>query len=197
MGGSRRQIMLDKTKNLVGTALLTALVIVLQCLSLVIPPIGPFRISLVLIPIVVGAAMYGYKAGAWLGAVFGVVVVMTDAGAFLAVNVIGTVITCILKGALAGLCAGLVYKLIENKNRLIAVIAAALVTPVVNTGIFLLGCSVFFMDTINEWAAGAGYASAGAFMIYGLVGVNFLIEIGVNIILNPVIVRILNIVKKS
>ena len=189
--------MLDKTKNLVGTALLTALVIVLQCLSLVIPPIGPFRISLVLIPIVVGAAMYGYKAGAWRGAVFGVVVVMTDAGAFLAVNVIGTVITCILKGALAGLCAGLVYKLIENKNRLIAVIAAALVTPVVNTGIFLLGCSVFFMDTINEWAAGAGYASAGAFMIYGLVGVNFLIEIGVNIILNPVIVRILNIVKKS
>ncbi|MBE6839071.1 MAG: ECF transporter S component [Ruminococcus sp.] len=197
MGGSRRQIMLDKTKNLVGTALLTALVIVLQCLSLVIPPIGPFRISLVLIPIVVGAAMYGYKAGAWLGAVFGVVVVMTDAGAFLAVNVIGTVITCILKGALAGLCAGLVYKLIENKNRLIAVIAAALITPVVNTGIFLLGCSVFFMDTINEWAAGAGYASAGAFMIYGLVGVNFLIEIGVNIVLNPVIVRILNIVKKS
>jgi len=189
--------MLDKTKNLVGTALLTALVIVLQCLSLVIPPIGPFRISLVLIPIVVGAAMYGYKAGAWLGAVFGVVVVMTDAGAFLAVNVIGTVITCILKGALAGLCAGLVYKLIENKNRLIAVIAAALITPVVNTGIFLLGCSVFFMDTINEWAAGAGYASAGAFMIYGLVGVNFLIEIGVNIVLNPVIVRILNIVKKS
>lgn len=188
--------MTKNTKTLVGTALLTALVIVLQMLSLVIPPIGPFRISLVLIPIVVGAAMYGYKAGAWLGFVFGIVVVLTDAGAFLAVNVIGTVITCLLKGAVAGLVAGIVYSLIEKKNRTVAVIVAALVTPVVNTGIFLLGCSVFFMDTINQWAAGAGYASAGAFMIGGLVGFNFLIEMAVNIILNPVIIRVLDIVKK-
>ncbi len=188
--------MTKNTKTLVGTALLTALVIVLQMLSLVIPPIGPFRISLVLIPIVVGAAMYGYKAGAWLGFVFGVVVVLTDAGAFLAVNVIGTVITCLLKGAVAGLVAGIVYSLIEKKNRTVAVIAAAIVTPIINTGIFLLGCSVFFMDTINQWAAGAGYESAGAFMIGGLVGFNFLIEMAVNIILNPVIIRILDIVKK-
>ncbi len=188
--------MTKNTKTLVGTALLTALVIVLQMLSLVIPPIGPFRISLVLIPIVIGAAMYGYKAGAWLGFVFGIVVVLTDAGAFLAVNVIGTVITCLLKGAVAGLVAGIVYSLIEKKNRTVAVIVAALVTPVVNTGIFLLGCSVFFMDTINQWAAGAGYASAGAFMIGGLVGFNFLIEMAVNIILNPVIIRVLDIVKK-
>ncbi len=188
--------MTKNTKTLVGTALLTALVIVLQMLSLVIPPIGPFRISLVLIPIVIGAAMYGYKAGAWLGFVFGVVVVLTDAGAFLAVNVIGTVITCLLKGAVAGLVAGIVYSLIEKKNRTVAVIAAAIVTPIINTGIFLLGCSVFFMDTINQWAAGAGYESAGAFMIGGLVGFNFLIEMAVNIILNPVIIRILDIVKK-
>jgi len=185
-----------KTKNLVGTALLTAVVVVLQALSLVIPPIGPFRISLVLIPIVVGAAVYGYKAGAWLGAVFGAVVLCTDAAAFLAVSIPGTVITVLLKGTLAGLGAGLVYTLIEKKNRLVAAIAAAIVTPLINTGLFLLGCSVFFMDTINEWAAGAGYESAGAFMIYGLVGANFLIEMGVNIVLNPVIIRILNIVKK-
>lgn len=188
--------MTKNTKSLVGTALLTALVIVLQMLSLVIPPIGPFRISLVLIPIVVGAAMYGYKAGAWLGFVFGVIVLLTDAGAFLAVNVIGTIITCILKGAMAGLVAGIVYSLIEKKNRIVAVVAAAIVTPVVNTGIFLLGCSIFFMDTINQWAEGAGYASAGAFMIGGLVGFNFLVEMAVNIILNPVIIRILDIVKK-
>ncbi len=185
-----------KTKNLVGTALLTAVVVVLQALSLVIPPIGPFRISLVLIPIVVGAAVYGYKAGAWLGAVFGAVVLCTDAAAFLAVSIPGTVITVLLKGTLAGLGAGLVYTLIEKKNRLVAAIAAAIVTPLINTGLFLLGCSVFFMDTINEWAAGAGYESAGAFMIYGLVGANFLIEMGVNIVLNPVIIRILDIVKK-
>ena len=188
--------MTKNTKTLVGTALLTALVVVLQALSLVIPPIGPFRISLVLIPIVVGAAMYGYKAGAWLGAVFGVVVLLTDAGAFLAINVIGTIVTCVLKGAVAGLMAGIVYSLVEKKNRTVAVIVAAIVTPIVNTGLFLLGCSIFFMDTITQWAAGAGFESAGAYMIGGLVGFNFLIEMAVNIVLNPVIIRILDIVKK-
>lgn len=188
--------MTKNTKTLVGTALLTALVIVLQMLSLVIPPIGPFRISLVLIPIVVGAAMYGYKAGAWLGAVFGVVVLLTDAGAFLAINIPGTIVTCVLKGAVAGLMAGIVYSLVEKKNRTLAVIAAAIVTPIVNTGLFLLGCSVFFMDTITQWAEGAGFESVGAYMIGGLVGFNFLIEMAVNIVLNPVIIRILDIVKK-
>ena len=149
-----------------------------------------------LIPIVVGAALYGIKAGAWLGFVFGVVVTATDAGAFLAINVPGTVATCILKGMLAGLAAGLVYKLLENKNRWAAVISAAVVAPVVNTGIFLLGCRIFFFPTINEWAAGAGFESAGQYMIFGLVGLNFVVEAVINIALSSIIVRVLNIIKK-
>lgn len=187
--------MKEKTKVLVGTGILTAVVVVLQALVSGIR-FGPFSITFVLIPIVVGAALYGFKSGAWLGFVFGAVVLATDAGAFLAVSVPGTVITCILKGVLAGLAAGLVYKLLEEKNRYAAVIAAALVCPVVNTGIFLLGCSVFFMDTISEWAAGAGFESAGAYMILGMVGLNFVVETVVNIVLSSVIVRILNIIKK-
>lgn len=187
--------MKEKTRALVGTGILTAIVIVLQAMVSAIR-FGPFSITLVLIPIVVGAALYGFKSGAWLGAVFGGVVLATDAGAFLAISVPGTVITCVMKGLLAGLAAGLVYKLLEEKNRFAAVVTAALVCPVVNTGMFLLGCSVFFMDTISEWAAGAGFESAGAYMIFGMVGVNFLIETVVNVVLSSVIVRILNIVKK-
>ena len=79
----------EKTKTLVGTGILTAIVIVLQALAIGIK-FGPFSITLVLIPIVVGAALYGYKAGAWLGLGCGVVVLCTDAGAFLAVNIPGT-----------------------------------------------------------------------------------------------------------
>lgn len=184
-----------KTRTLVGTGILTAIVIVLQSMALAIR-FGTFSITLVLIPIVVGAALYGIKAGAWLGFVFGVVVTATDAGAFLAINVPGTVATCILKGMLAGLAAGLVYKLFENKNRWVAVISAAVVAPVVNTGIFLLGCRIFFFPTINEWATNFGYASAGKYMIFGLVGGNFLVEAAVNIALSSVIVRVLNIIKK-
>jgi len=186
----------NKTKTIVGLGLLTALVIVLQALAIGIR-FGIFNITLVLIPIIVGAALYGYKAGAWLGFVFGLVVLCTDAGAFLAVNVPGTIITCILKGACAGLAAGFVYKLLEEKNTILAVFVAAVVAPVVNTGLFLVGCRLFFYETIKGWAEGAGFASAGAFMIGGLVGVNFLVELAINLVLSMVIVRIILIGKRS
>ena len=187
--------MSNTTKKIVGVGLFTAIVVVLQVLAVVIRPMVVFNISLVLVPIVVGAAMYGYKAGAWLGFVFGVVVLLTDASAFLAVNIPGTIITCILKGALAGLVAGLVYLALEKKNQIAAVFVSAIVCPIVNTGVFLLGCRIFFMDTINTWSAAAGYESAGAYMIVALVGVNFLIEMAINIVLSPVIVKIISIGK--
>lgn len=182
----------NKTKTMVGVGMLTALVVVLQALAVGIR-FGVFNITLVLVPIVVGAALFGRWAGAWLGFVFGVVVLFTDAGAFLAVSIPGTIVTCILKGAAAGFLAGLVYKLLEKKGTLPAVITAGVVTPVVNTGIFLIGCRLFFYDTIKAWAEGAGFASAGAFMIFGLVGVNFLVELAVNLVLSSAIVSIIRI----
>ncbi|MBQ1504373.1 MAG: ECF transporter S component [Oscillospiraceae bacterium] len=186
----------QKTRTLVGVALFTAIVVVLQLLGSFIK-FGPFSISLVLIPIVVGAAVYGAWAGAWLGFVFSVVVLITDAGAFLAVSVIGTVVTVILKGTLAGLLAGLVYKALANKNQYLAVLVAAFVCPVVNTGIFLLGCLVFFMPTISGWAESMGFPSAGNYMIYGMVGINFLAELVTNLVFSPLIVRIIKLGQKE
>lgn len=186
-----------KTRKLAGIAIFTAIVIVLQLLGSFIR-FGPFSISLVLIPIVVGAAMYGVAAGAWLGFIFGLIVLLSgDAAAFLGVNAIGTIITVIAKGTLAGLCAGLVYRALEKTNTYVAVIASAVVCPVVNTGVFLLGCLIFFMDTITGWATEAGFASAGTYMIVGLVGLNFVFELLVNVVLSPVIVRIIAIGKKG
>lgn len=185
----------EKTRMLAFMGILTAIVIVLQAMAIGIR-FGTFSITLVLVPIVVGAAMYGWKAGAWLGLVFGIVVLLTDAGAFLAVSVPGTILTCILKGVLAGVAAAAVYKLLEKRNAWIAILAAAIVCPIVNTGVFLLGCVIFFYDTICEWAAGFGYESAGAYMIMGLVGLNFLVEMAINLCLSTVIVRILSIVRK-
>lgn len=187
----------QKTKKLVGVGLLTAIVVVLQALAVVIRPTGLFNISLVLVPIVVGAALYGYKAGAWLGFVFSMVVLFTDTAAFMAISVPGTIITVLVKGTVAGLVAGLVYLALAKKNRYVAVVAAAIACPVTNTGLFLVGCVLFFMDTINQWATASDFASAGAYMIGALVGVNFLIELGVNIVLSSAIVRIIHIGKRS
>ena len=185
----------QQTQKLVLGAVLTALVVVLQLLGTFVR-FGPFAISLVLIPIVIGAATCGYKIGAWLGFVFGVVVLLSgDATAFFAINVPGTLITVLLKGTLCGLISGLVYKALEKYNRYIAVIAAAVVCPIVNTGIFLIGCSVFFLDTIAEWGAGAGFTNTASYMFLGLAGGNFIVELIANIILAPIISTIIKLNK--
>ena len=186
-----------KTKTLTGMALFTAIVIVLQLLGSFIR-FGPFSISLVLIPIVVGAAMYGAAAGAWLGFVFGLAVLLSgDAAAFMAVSPLGTIITVLAKGSLAGLCAGLVYSLLEKKNRYAAVIAAAVVCPVVNTGLFLLGCVVFFLETVRGWGQSMGFENVGTYMIVGLVGLNFLVEMSMDIVLSPLVLRLIRIGKNE
>ena len=199
------------TRKLTGLALLTAVVVILQFLGAFIR-FGPFSISLVLIPIVVGAALYGVLAGAWLGFVFGLVVLLSgDAAAFLVISPIGTVLVVLLKGALAGLCAGAVYRALSRVDAQIvlkvkgkekwgvelAVIVAAIVAPVVNTGIFLLGCLVFFLPTVTEWGQAMGFESVGKYMILGLVGGNFLFELLFNVILSPVIVRLIRLGKKD
>lgn len=185
-------------KKLAGLGLFTAIVVVLQFLGSFIH-LGPFSISLVLIPMVVGAAVYGYRSGAWLGLVFGLVVLLSgDAGAFLTVSPLGTIVTVLAKGTLAGLCAGLVYELFSKKNTYLAVVAAAVVCPVVNTGIFLLGCRLFFMSIVSGWAEAAGFGgNAAGYMFLVLAGGNFLFELLFNVVLSPVIVRIINIGKKK
>ena len=187
----------EKIHKMVGTGVLTAVVIVVYLLTMGIS-VGPFNITFALIPIVVGAALYGWATGGWLGLVFGAMVLFTGgANAFLVINVPGTIITVLVKGAAAGLVPGLIYSVLEKKNRWAATICAAAAAPIVNTGIFLLGCLAFFMGTINEWAAGAGIENAGVYMVTVFVGVNFLVELGANLLLSSVIVRIVDIVKNK
>lgn len=183
------------TQTLALGAMLTALVIVLQLLGSFIR-FGMFSISLVLIPIVVGAAMCGPAISAWLGLVFGVAVLLSgDAAAFLAVSVPGTILTVLAKGVLCGLAAGFTYQWLSKKNIYLGVFAAAIVCPLVNTGVFLLGCLVFFLPTITAWAGGNDQ-TLWQYILFGLVGGNFLFELGFNLVLSPIIVRLLRISKR-
>lgn len=183
---------MKNTKTLVMCALLTAIVVVLQYLGTFVR-FGPFAVSLVLVPIVIGAAVCGRGIGAWLGFVFGVVVLMTDSAAFMAVNAAGTVATVLVKGIAAGFVAGLVYEIFAKKNVYLAVVLAALVCPIVNTGVFLIGCRLFFMEALNSWGAAAGFAFVGEYIITGIVGINFVAEMVINMVLAPIIVRLIRI----
>lgn len=182
-----------KTQKIVGIGLFTAIVVALQLLAASIK-FGPFSITLVLAPIVIGAALYGIGAGAWLGAAFGVSVLISgDAAAFMTINPAGTVITVLLKGMLAGLVAGLIYRALEKTNKTVAVVLAGIACPIVNTGIFLAGCYLFF----QEWLVSVFGTTGFATVVTGLVSVNFAVELGINMVLASVIVRIIDIGKKQ
>ncbi len=183
------------TRTMVTGAVLTALVVILQYMGSFVK-FGPFSISLVLIPIVIGTATCGRNVGAWLGLVFGIVVLASgDAGLFLTINAPGTILTVLLKGIACGYVAGLAYEAsikLFGGNTYLGAIVSAIVCPLVNTGIFLIGCGLFFMDAITQWAGG----DVAHYIIFGLVGGNFLFELVINIIFSPIIVRILKAVKE-
>ncbi|MBR5011075.1 MAG: hypothetical protein IKY12_00805 [Clostridia bacterium] len=110
----------QKTRRLVGIAALAAIIIILQTSVLI--PLGPFFITLTLVPLIIGAILYGPVAGASLGAIFGVVVaiqVVTGAQGVIAFTMfeflpVITLALCIIKGAVAGWVAGLIHKLLTS-----------------------------------------------------------------------------------
>ncbi|MBQ2252804.1 MAG: ECF transporter S component [Clostridia bacterium] len=187
----------QSVKKMVLGAILCALVIVLQLMGQFIH-FGPFSISLVLLPIVLGAALCGPLTAAFLGGVFGMVVLFQpDTAAFMGISVFGTVVTVLVKGILCGLAAGLVYRVFAKKNVYLATLLAAIVCPVVNTGVFLLGCLVFFLETISSWGVAGGFVSTAEYLLVGMVGLNFVVELAFNVVLTPVIVRLLNLRKRD
>lgn len=191
----------QKVRKMVGVSLLIAVIIVLQMIGTLLPiKIGPVSISLVLIPIVIGAAVYGPGAGAVLGGAFGVVATICcangmdvggqmvfQASPFLCVLVVMT------KGIACGAAAGWIYLLFQKRSNYLAMLCAAIICPVTNTGIFLLGMNLFFMDVLKIWAGGSDVAG---YLLTGIILINFLPELILNIALSPVSQRIIHIVKK-
>ena len=188
----------NRTNQLVLAAMMTALVVVFQLLATYTKFFGPFESAIGLIPIAIGACLCGPAIGAWLGLVFGIIVLATGGGAlFFAFSIPGTIITVLLKGTAAGFASGLVYKLLEKKLGFFSAIFASLACPLVNTGIFLLGSAVFFMPHAEAIGSLVGIDEAGFGVFIALALGNFLIEVLMSTVLGPVFVRILKIRKKT
>ncbi len=184
-------------QNLVYLALFTAIVFVLQWLSFYMR--GPlFSITLTLVPIVIAVQICGTRAGAWLGFVFGVAVLVTgDAASFLVINPAATVAVVLIKGTLAGLAASLVYRALKDKNKYIATALAAITAPIVNSAVFFLGSILFFKDALAVWGESLGYNNVFLYILFGVIGINFLIELAVNLVLVPVICRVVELIRKK
>lgn len=184
-----------RTRKLAGLVIFTAIIVVLQILCTFVR-FGPFSITLALAPIIIGAAVYGAGSGAYLGFVMGLVVLITgicgwDGGTInylMSINAFSTVVLCLLKSTVAGWTAGAVYKILARKSIFLGVIAAGIVCPVVNTGLFTLLLSLFFRSILEVWAGGT---SVMHYIIVSLTGINFLIELLFNLVLVSVITRII------
>lgn len=182
-------------KRQVGLSLFSAIIVVLTVLGNFVR-FGPVPITLSLAPIIIGAAVYGSSAGALLGGVFGLVVLLGgifgwDGGTvmlLMGLNPIGCILICIGKGILAGYLSGLAYRAIENKSPLAAVVTAGIVCPVVNTGLFILGMLVFYGSTLQSWAGGQNVIY---YAIFGLAGINFVVELLVNLVLSSGITTVI------
>lgn len=184
---------------MVTLALLAALVVVLQTVASNIK-VGPIPITLTLVPIVIGAVLYGPGAGALLGATFGLVTAVAgltgyDAGtqALIQASPVWTILTCFVKATAAGWVAGLVYRALRKKQTLGCVLAS-MSAPVVNTGIFLLAMTTVLRSSLEAWAGGTDMVY---YVFVVLTGVNFLVEFGVNAVLSAAIARIVKAVAKS
>ena len=185
---------MDKRINrLTGLGILIALVVILQFLSNYIT-FGPISITLALVPIVLGAIIYGPLGGLILGVVLGAVVLVAPSTAgFLSFHPVITVFLCLLKSGLAGLAAGFIFMPFKGKHELVGSILAAIAVPIINTGLFALGTTLFFTGLF-------GYEEASSDFIYYLfivvIGVNFIVEFAVNSALSPTIFKIYSLVSK-
>lgn len=179
---------------------LTALVIAFQMLSGFMK-IGTTAFCLVLVPIVLGGMLLGIAAGAILGGIFGLIVIIDgliglDPFTLYLLNVqpFFTVALCILKGVAAGVIPALVYKFVAVKNKYVAAFVAAVLAPVCNTGVFAIG-ALLMLDSILP-ALGNPTNSPAYVVFVLLIGVNFFVELAINLVLAPAVYTVNGVVEK-
>lgn len=182
-------------------AILTALVVVMQLLSNVLS-FGPVQFSLSLVPLVVGAILVGPLCSSYLGFVLGIVNLVSSFSnpvllALMNSSPIIYVLTCVGKTVAAGWVAGMLFKLLKNKNEWVGVFLAAIAAPIVNTGIFFIMMVLFFQNAIIDACKLDPGTNVVLFVITGFITFNFFIELGLNIILAPAFNGILKGVRKS
>lgn len=174
-------------KNVTTLAILTALVIVLQAFGGSFS-IGAVTLNFTLIPLVLGAIVLGPLAGAFLGFASGVVVliqvIIAPAGFYYIIwanSPLVTTMICLVKTTVAGFVAGWLFQWFEKKNRYAAIFLASGLVPVINTGLFVLGC-LCMPNTIALMANGE---NVFVYIIVGLVTFNFFVELAINLLVAP------------
>ena len=179
------------TKTIVITGLLLALEIVFQTLGNYVQfPFLPANINLTLVTVVLAAVWCGPLSAMILGFFNGIMALFSPStlAIFMPINPVATVFICLLKCTIAGLVASLIYRAFNRVNRILGitagVITASIAVPVINTGIFALGSILFFRPFLESGVSEA-FPNIGAFLIFGVIGINFIIELATTVVVAP------------
>ena len=183
------------TEKMVTIAVIIALISALQAFSSVAARIGLFSFALGLFPATVGSVMYGKKESIIFGSVLGIVILATDATAYAlySVNFLATVLVVLAKSIASTFVTALIFQLLKRYNRYVAIVVAAILSPVINPGIFIGGVCIFFKDFFAQFISGEVFIIGFILMLL----TNFIIETIINVVLSPVVLRVIDVKKPN
>ena len=195
------------TKYMVELALVMAIIILMA-----MTPLGYIRtpllqITLLTVPVAVGAIILGPRAGAICGATFGCTSIYTAltapsamSAAMLEVNVFGAFFTMLVPRILEGWLCGLIFLALYKikPTRRISYYVASLSCPLLNTVLFMGSLVLFFYksDYIQGLTESLGVHNPVAFVI-AAVGAQGLLEAIICFVVASLVTRALSIALKK
>ena len=202
--------MKQKTFNLTVTAMLMAMLIVMTFTGIGYIPINPFlRLTLMTLPVAVGAVLCGPYTGLVLGATFGLT---SFSQALLGMDPMGVallqlgwksalflLVVCLVPRILCGWLPALLHRKLKKTNETFSMALCCALVAVINTVLFLTALWVFFaaeLQTNPDVIAANGGAVTSLWVLFVAAYVNALIELGLNVVLGTAIVKALNPVVK-
>lgn len=186
---TKRKVSRKKIIALTENAMLSAIIVLMAFTPLGYLPLGPVKMTFIMVPVAVGAMTLGTKTGAFLGLVFGITSFIQCFGldafgtTLMSINPIFTFIMCIVPRVLMGYLCAVIYKLISRKKKKLAYFLGSFSAPVFNT-VFFVGLLILFFGNSEYIMSFRGEMTLISFLV-AFIGLNGLMEIVTTAIIAP------------
>ena len=178
-------------KSVIGLAVFALIIVVMAFTPAGFLKTGNLEASFLVVPVAIGAILLGPTYGAVLGLVMGVVSFAqcfgaSDMGsALFGVSAVNTFLLCVIPRVICAWMAGVFYDLLSkiDKTGFVPQIAAAVVCPIFNFILFMLGLSLLFGQTPYLLNMQTQMNASGIGFYFALGGMNLLYELLASLVL--------------